>query len=99
MTGAPLYLGDAFSAAGYALAGAQVRVPEPGAETQAFEQACAQAALVLVSAAVAAHIDAQVLRRASAAPSPLVLVTPDPQGKVVLPELAGRLRVQLGLDA
>ena len=54
---------------------------------------------MLVSAAVAARIDAAALAAAAGALAPLVLVLPDPQGEVTLPGLAGRLRTQLGLDA
>jgi hypothetical protein len=96
---APVYLGDEISAAGYRLAGARVRVPARGGETAELARACAEAPLVLVSAAVAVHIDAAALRQASAALAPPVLVVPDPQGEVALPGLAGRLRAQLGLDA
>jgi hypothetical protein len=39
-----------------------------------------------------------VLRRAVSALSPLVLVVPDLQGEVPLPDLAARLRAQLGFE-
>ncbi len=51
-----IYLGDEVSAAGWRLAGATVRAPAPGEETAALDAARAQAALVLVSAAVAAAV-------------------------------------------
>ena len=95
----PIYLGDEFSAAGYRLAGASVRVPAPGGESAALAHACAEAPLVLISAALAARIDADALRAASAALAPLVLVVPDPQGAAAMPDLASRLRAQLGLEA
>jgi len=57
------------------------------------------APLVLVSAAVAAQIAEPVLREALAAPAPLVLIVPDLQGKAPLPDLAARLRAQLGFEA
>lgn len=99
----PVYIGDEVSAAGWRLAGVRVSVPEPGSETAALASALASAPeaapLVLVSAAVAARIDAAALATAAGALSPLVLVLPDPQGEVVLPGLAGRLRTQLGLEA
>jgi vacuolar-type H+-ATPase subunit F/Vma7 len=96
---APVYLGDEFSAAGYRLAGADVQVPAAGDATGALTRACAQAPLVLVSAALVARIDPATLRAASTATAPLVLVVPDPQGAGVIPDLAGRLRRELGLDA
>jgi vacuolar-type H+-ATPase subunit F/Vma7 len=96
---APLYLGDEVSAAGYRLAGARVRTPRAGDEAAVLEWARLHSPLVLVSAAVATGIDDTVLREALAAPAPLVLVVPDLQGSVPLPDLAARLRAQLGLEA
>jgi vacuolar-type H+-ATPase subunit F/Vma7 len=96
---APVYLGDEISAAGWRLAGVRVRVPAPGAETAALVAARTEAPLVLVSAAVVARIDAAAWRAACTALAPLVLAVPDPQGQAALPDLAGRLRAQLGLEA
>ena len=95
----PIYLGDEVTAAGYRLAGVQVRVPAPGEAGAAFDEACAQAPLVLVSAAVAARIDATRLRSALMALQPLVLIVPDARGEVPRPDLAARLRGQLGMEA
>ena len=97
--GLPVYLGDEVSAAGYRLAGALVRTPLPGEETAALAWALARAPLVLVSAAVAAGIDAGAMRAALSAPAPLVLIVPELHGDVPLPDLAARLRAQLGLEA
>jgi len=96
---APIYLGDEVTAAGYRLAGAQVRVPAPGEADAAFAEARALAPLVLVSAAVAVHIDAAQLRAALTALQPLVLIVPDARGEVPRPDLAARLRGQLGMEA
>jgi vacuolar-type H+-ATPase subunit F/Vma7 len=95
---APVYLGDEVSAQGWRLAGVDVVACERGAETDALERACRQAPLVLVSAACAQAIDAATLRRAMSAVAPLVLVVPDPQGEVATPDLASRLRAQLGMQ-
>lgn len=96
---APVYLGDEVSAAGFRLAGARVRTPRAGEEATALAWAVAQAPLVLLSSAVAAGIAERDLRRALSALAPLVLVVPDLHGKVPLPDLAARLRSQLGLEA
>jgi vacuolar-type H+-ATPase subunit F/Vma7 len=96
---APIYLGDEVTAAGYRLAGVQVRVPAPGEAGAAFDAARAQAPLVLVSAGVAARIDAAQLRAALMALQPLVLIVPDARGEVPRPDLAARLRGQLGMEA
>jgi vacuolar-type H+-ATPase subunit F/Vma7 len=95
----PIYLGDEVTAAGYRLAGVEVRVPAPGEASAAFDEARANAPLVLVSAAVAARVDAAQLRAALMALQPLVLIVPDAQGEVPRPDLAARLRGQLGMEA
>lgn len=96
---APVYLGDEVSAAGYRLAGAVVRTPRAGEEAAALAWARAQAPLVLVAAPVAAAVAESALRAALSVPVPLVLIVPDLHGEVPLPDLATRLRVQLGLEA
>jgi vacuolar-type H+-ATPase subunit F/Vma7 len=96
---APVYLGDEVSAAGYRLAGARVRVPQPGAESAELAAARADAPLVLVSAAVAARIGVRELQQALAALSPLVMIVPDLHGQAPMPDLAARLSSQLGIEA
>ena len=96
---APLYLGDEVSAAGYRLAGARVHTPRTGHETEALTWARSLSPMVLVSAAVAAGVSEDALREALSALAPLVLVVPDCSGDVALPDLASRLRAQLGLEA
>ena len=96
---APIYLGGEVDGAGYRLAGARVRTPEVGAGGAALAQACADAPLVLVSAALAAGIGERQLRAALSALSPLVLIVPDLQAEVPVPDLAVRLRAQLGIEA
>ena len=96
---APIFLGDEVSAAGYRLAGVSVRTPGPGEAAVALAEACEQAPLVLLSSAVAAEIGERPLRAALSALAPLVIVVPDLEGDVPLPDLASRLRAQLGLEA
>jgi vacuolar-type H+-ATPase subunit F/Vma7 len=95
---APIYLGDEVSAAGYRLAGVDARVPAPGTEVEALAAARREAPLVLVTTSIAAHIGDAELRRAATALAPLVLVVPDLLGETPLPDLAARLRAQLGLE-
>lgn len=94
----PIYLGDEVNGAGFRLAGAEVRVPAPGRAAEALDDARAKAPLVLVSAAVAAEIPESRLAAAVAAISPLTLVVPDPVGGTPMPNLATRLRAQLGME-
>jgi len=96
---APIYLGAEVDAAGYRLAGARVRTPRAGEGGAALAQACAEAPLVLISAATAAGVGERQLRAALAALSPLVLIVPDLQAEVPLPDLAVRLQAQLGIEA
>lgn len=96
---APVYLGDEVSAAGWRLAGAQVLCPAAGSEAQALAMALQQAPLVLVSAAVAARLPQRTLAPALAGLAPLVMLVPDVDGQVPLPDLAAQLRAQLGLEA
>jgi len=96
---APIYIGDEASAAGFRLAGARIVVPDEGAEAAALADARAAASLVLVSAAVAARIPEGDLARASGALTPLTLIVPDLAGVVPVPDVAARLRRQLGLEA
>jgi vacuolar-type H+-ATPase subunit F/Vma7 len=95
---APIYIGDEVSAAGFRLAGARVNVPEPGRESAALADARASAPLVLVSAAVATRIPEVEMRRALAALAPLALIVPDLRGEAQVPDVAARLRHQLGLE-
>jgi vacuolar-type H+-ATPase subunit F/Vma7 len=92
-----IYLGDEVSAAGYRLAGVDARVPERGREADALARACAEASLVLISATVASRLPADVLRDAKRALAPLAAVVPDLQGETPLPDVAKRLRAELGL--
>jgi vacuolar-type H+-ATPase subunit F/Vma7 len=96
---APIFLGDEVSAAGYRLGGALVRTPAAGEEAAALAWAVSHSPLVLLSAAVAAGIGESVLRAALSALAPLVLIVPDLNEVVPLPDLAARLRGQLGLEA
>lgn len=96
---APVFIGGEVAAAGFRLAGAEVRVPAPGGEAAALDAARASASLVMIDAATAARLPAEILRAAVRAASPLTVVVPDLQGEVDYPELATRLRRQLGIDA
>lgn len=93
-----VYLGDAVSAAGYRLAGAVVRTPAAGEATAALDWALSQGTLVLVAADVAAAVDEARLRQAQLALQPLLLVVPDLIGGSATPDLAARLRAQLGME-
>ena len=92
------YIGDEVSAAGFGLAGASVIVPVPGSEAAALATARADAAVVLIAADVAARISSRDLVLARSALAPLTLVVPDLRGEIAMPDVAARLRAQLGLE-
>ena len=92
-----IFLGDETSAAAYRLAGVDARTVAAGEEAPALAAARGAAQLVLVAASVASRVPAPALRAAGAAGAPLVAVVPDLGGEGSLPDLATRLRRQLGL--
>ena len=93
----PVYIGDAVSAAGYRLAGLRVHVPDTAELLMQIEQAAAGASLVLLGADLAAQLPVAALDRLLSAVTPAVVVVPDVRGQAVLPDLANRLRQQLGV--
>jgi len=92
------YIGDEVTATGFRLAGAQVMIPAAGTEGAALALMRETASLILISASAAARIPPRDLEAAQLALSPLVLLVPDLRGEVAPPDLARRLRGQLGLE-
>lgn len=98
------FVGDALTAAGLRLAGVRAYAPRPGEERAAFAQACATAAAVFVTPAVAARLDAAELEGALAALSPLVAIVaveapPDARPRAAARlDPAERVRRQLGVE-
>lgn len=93
-----IFLGDELSAAGYRLAGVDARVPVPGDEAAGFEQALAEARVVMVGARCAKAIPAAALEAAQALLWPLVIVVPDWDGTQFAGSPADRVRRALGLE-
>jgi vacuolar-type H+-ATPase subunit F/Vma7 len=93
----PVYIGDEVEAAGYRLAGVEVRTPPRAELLAAVRAACESASLVLIGAATAREIPREVLDRLLARVVPPVIVVPDVRGRTALPDLATRLRGQLGV--
>jgi len=93
----PVYIGDEVEAAGYRLAGLEVRVPGREPLLALIRSACEQAPLVLIGAATARDIPPAELDRLLALVTPPVVIVPDVRRRAVLPDLATRLRGQLGV--
>jgi vacuolar-type H+-ATPase subunit F/Vma7 len=95
---APVYIGDAVSAAGYRLAGLRVRVPDTAGDLHTeIEQACAEAPLVLLGADIAARLPVADLDRLLSRTTAAVVVIPDVRASTPMPDLVNRLRLQLGV--
>jgi len=62
-----------------------------------IEQAATDASLVLLGADLAAQLPVTELDRLLSAVTPAVVVVPDVRGQADLPDLANRLRQQLGV--
>jgi len=93
-----IYIGDELTAAGFRLAGAQIRLPPAGEEAASLCQAQRDGQLILVSADVAARIPRAPLEVALAALAPLTLVVPDLLGRQPIPDRIQRLRRQMGME-
>jgi vacuolar-type H+-ATPase subunit F/Vma7 len=91
------FLGSETSAAAFRLAGVDARVARAGDEATDFASARQHAELVVIEASVASRLPAAHWRAALAAVLPLVVVVPDVAGEAPMPDLAARLRKQLGL--
>ena len=97
--GAPVFLGDEVAAAGWRLAGVDARVPRAGAEGAVLAAALAQAPLVIVSAGIAARMPEPALRAALRGLAPLTVIVPDLRGTAPYPDIAARMKHQLGIEA
>lgn len=94
-----VFIGDEVAAAGWRLAGVATRVPAPGTEATALAAALEQATMVLLSAPVAARIPEGVLRAALRRVTPVTVIAPDLREAVAYPDVAARMKRQLGIES
>ena len=94
---APVFIGDEISAAGYRLAGLQVRTPTAEDLPEVIHWACQQAPLVLISSAYAALLPKADTERLLSQVSPPVVLVPEIGSTQPGRELAMRMRAQLGV--
>jgi vacuolar-type H+-ATPase subunit F/Vma7 len=95
----PVFLGDELSAAGFRLGGIEARTPPPGEELAFFERARREAPLLLLTAALAARLPAELLAAVQHAGRPLVVIVPDVRRRTAPLDLVRALRRQLGMEA
>jgi vacuolar-type H+-ATPase subunit F/Vma7 len=93
------YIGDAATAAGYRLAGCEVRVPAPGEAAAPFRGALsADADLVLLSAGCSNDVPPEELAAAVLRGRPLVAIVGDAHGRHAPSDVARRARLALGIE-
>ena len=93
------YIGDEATAAGYRLAGAEVRVPSPAEAVETFHRAHEpETDLILLSAEVAAQLPGEELAAAVLGERPLVAIVPDVHGRHAPPDVARDVRLALGIE-
>jgi vacuolar-type H+-ATPase subunit F/Vma7 len=93
------YIGDEATAAGYRLAGAEVRVPTDEEAREVFRRAReAEADLVLLSAGLVAALPREELEAALLAAEPLVAIVPDAHGRHAPPDVTRAVRLALGIE-
>ena len=93
----PVFIGDEVNASGFHLAGLRVRTPSAGKLLEVVQWARDNAPLVLISADTAERLPAAVLDRLLLSVTPPVVIVPDVHNAMPMPNLATRLRRQLGV--
>ncbi|MEF8792457.1 hypothetical protein [Thiohalorhabdus sp.] len=94
----PLFIGDEVTAAGYRLAGLEIRTPSPQDAQQALEQAGTHfPPLVLLTAEYAQQVAPDALDRILGQAHPPVHLVEDAGGRVAVPDLAARIRSRVGV--
>ena len=97
--GVPVFIGDEVTAAGYRLAGMEVRLTEPAEGEAALVKACEDdPPLVLITAECALGVPETLLLRRLRALRPPVLVVADAAGRVPVPDVVEQLRARVGLS-
>jgi len=92
------FIGDELTATGFRLAGTGVFVVPPAETATALREARAGAALVLISAGHARHLDAAELDAALTSARPLTLVVEDILDREAPPDLERLMRRALGVE-
>ncbi len=93
------YIGDEATAAGYRLAGAEVRSPALEDAPEAFRRAqAADVDLILLSAGLAGTLPPEEIEAAVLGERPLVAIVADAHGRHAPPDVAREVRLALGIE-
>ena len=93
----PVFIGHEVDAAGYHLAGLQVRSPSAYQLLDTVQWAREHASLVLISADLAQHLPGSVVDSLLAGVTPPVVIVPSIHTTTPMPDLETRIRQQLGV--
>jgi len=94
------YIGDEATAAGYRLAGAEVRVPAAEETPSVLRDAReADAELILLSAQLAGSLPRGELDAALVGTRPLLAIVPDAYGRHPAPDVVHEVRLALGIES
>ena len=92
-----VFIGDEVTAAGYRLCGVDVYVADVSNVGHHVKQACEYGSLVLIGSNVVTGLASQQLDDLLASTEPPVLVVPDVRELEDVPDIASRIRKQLGM--
>ena len=93
-----VFIGDEITAAAFRLTGVTPQEPAIGDLPRVFENAIADADLVIVAADYARSLDQEMLRSAIRRADPLVLVVPDGGNRYQPEDLDARIDRVLGIE-
>lgn len=92
-----MFIGDEVSAAGYRLAGADVRTPSGDEFVREFRRALSETDFVILTAAFAAMLPAGLVDEAVHRAEPLVLIVPDVVERLEPPDYSAVAAKALGI--
>ena len=91
------FIGDEVSAAGFRLAGAEVHSPAEQETATLFRRLRDECELLILTAEAADRVPDELLQQCAEQGRPLLLVVADAAGRRRPPDLAARVREQLGM--
>ena len=94
----PVFIGDEVTAAAYRLVGLNTSVVQNGAVLKAFEEACLNADLLLITAACVTELGSERLDTAMRRGKPLIVIVPDAAGMTMPPDLGKEVERVLGIE-
>jgi vacuolar-type H+-ATPase subunit F/Vma7 len=94
-----VYIGDAVTATGYRLAGAETRVPPGGEVVETIRETIrGEVDLLLLSPVLAQSLPDAELEQILAMERPLVALVPELYGEARMPDLKREVRAALGIE-